>query len=381
VGELILLWENLPKGFLPGKGASLIRPSRFTFLDGMRGLAAYFVLVRHTWLFWGFILYRNYLGADVFFLLSGFVIAYAYGEKLKDGSLSFKDFMLVRVIRLYPVYALSVLVCAGGFLVGILAHGQGSTANVLALLLTTVLTLCFLPSRYTGYAVTPDRGMLFTLNPVYWSLLFELVANAVYGLFRRWLSVRVMCVLAAASGAVFFWIALYMGTFDYGSAWEPRVGILGGCARALFGIFVGILLFETRERFPAFLRRLSPWLAFVALALVLGSPDLGRLNFAADAACILLVFPLLVLIASFGSPSRFDGLLLGLGSASYPVYVFHRPLGGFTLWGPARMAVERWAPLSGIVYVIALYIFSILLERIFDLPVRQWLRKRLLPMA
>lgn len=61
----------------------------YPFLDGIRGMAATFVLLRHTGEFWnGMRFYHSYLAVDLFFVLSGFVIAHAYERKLQTGAMS-----------------------------------------------------------------------------------------------------------------------------------------------------------------------------------------------------------------------------------------------------------------------------------------------------
>ena len=71
-------------------------------LDGLRGIAALAVLAHHVGLM------RNqsglfshaYLAVDFFFLLSGFVMGFAYESRMADG-LSFVSFMRMRLGRLY----------------------------------------------------------------------------------------------------------------------------------------------------------------------------------------------------------------------------------------------------------------------------------------
>jgi peptidoglycan/LPS O-acetylase OafA/YrhL len=83
--------------------------NRYEYLDGIRTLAALFVVVRHTGEFFNFTFYRSYLAVDLFFILSGFVIASAYEKKLLNNTLSFNQFLSIRAIRLYPVYFASLL--------------------------------------------------------------------------------------------------------------------------------------------------------------------------------------------------------------------------------------------------------------------------------
>src|SRR4051794_20912274 len=95
-----------------GESAIIDKPHKFLALDGIRGVAALFVLTLHVSHYFGFSFVRSYLAVDVFFMLSGFVIAHAYDSRLAARSLTAREFMGVRIARLYPMYLLSALLCA-----------------------------------------------------------------------------------------------------------------------------------------------------------------------------------------------------------------------------------------------------------------------------
>jgi peptidoglycan/LPS O-acetylase OafA/YrhL len=77
---------------------------QFVLLDGLRGVAALAVVVTHALYFFP-PTPMAYLAVDFFFMLSGFVLAHAYGERLRQGMTAGR-FMAIRLIRLYPLYAL-----------------------------------------------------------------------------------------------------------------------------------------------------------------------------------------------------------------------------------------------------------------------------------
>src|ERR1700722_15456070 len=140
--------------------------NRYTFLDGVRGIAAIFVFTRHASDFWGWRPYRSYLAVDLFFLLSGFVIAYAYDERLRNKKMSTRQFLLTRLIRLYPMFLLSVVLSS---VVVIWKSAMGTQEHSTAgeILGVFALTALFLPSKMQGNAD------LFPLNGPYWSLFYE----------------------------------------------------------------------------------------------------------------------------------------------------------------------------------------------------------------
>ncbi|MGH1559619.1 acyltransferase family protein [Caulobacter segnis] len=80
-------------------------------LDGLRGIAAMCVVVFHAASSARPLTPSGELAPDLFFVLSGFVLTYAYQHKLAEG-MTFRRFMAVRAIRLYPLYAVAVAISA-----------------------------------------------------------------------------------------------------------------------------------------------------------------------------------------------------------------------------------------------------------------------------
>jgi peptidoglycan/LPS O-acetylase OafA/YrhL len=346
--------------------------NRYIFLDGIRGLAAILVLVRHTGNFWHFAFYRSYLAVDLFFILSGFVIAYAYDGKLRDGKISLAQFLKIRLIRLYPVFLMSVFMCALVVLAAVLFDPPGTAPSMAEMAPVIALTALYLPSHLSG------SDDLFPLNAIYWSLFFELVVNIVYAAVRPYLSTAVLLVLASSFGLMVASIAYEYGTLNVGFTWGFGA-IFSGFARAAFGIFLGLLLFRLRGRFISrFGGLVNPWFAFFLICTLLASPSADRFDAIVDWLAVAVVFPLSILFASQPSSTRFEGLLLSLGSASYPIYVFHRPVSAL-ISRAAGPVVGRYAPFTGVLLVIFLILFSVWLERRVDIPVRRRLTARFLP--
>lgn len=343
------------------------RSGRLPLMDGCRGMAALFVMVRHTDDFWPFDLYRSYLAVDVFFLLSGFVISRAYGNRLRAGELSTARFMAIRLIRLYPMFLLSGLFAGAMFVAASVRHGQFGALSALSI----VFTLFMLPFKLAGSI------LLFPLDGAYWSLFFEVIANWFYARVVRLFAARAMAALVGVAAVVLVVDALDRGDLNIGFSWG-LVPICGGLARAAFGIFLGAML----ERHGARSRlaraaRTQPWLALATMLLVLVSPSVGALNGLADVLAVLVVFPVCVLAldAPVANMPVARTLML-LGAASYPLYVLHLPASAATMrvfYG--GMATHALA--IGVAFTLALVPLCIALERFVDEPVRRWLQKRL----
>ena len=155
------------------------RPHVFATLDGLRGVAAIAVVLHHYGLETGAALEHSaFVAVDFFFVLSGFVIAFAYEPRFAGG-LQAGNFLIVRLIRLYPLYMLgctiSLAVIAARALLG-LPHLELGYA-----LRSYVFSCLFLPTP------PPEAGAaysdaVFPLNGPAWSLSLELGINVLYAL-------------------------------------------------------------------------------------------------------------------------------------------------------------------------------------------------------
>lgn len=345
-----------------------MQPTRYAYLDGLRGLAAILVMLRHSESLLGMATYRSYLAVDLFFLLSGFVIAHAYDARLRDGTLGFAEFVRIRVIRLYPIYLLSAVLALGVAVLGQAGGGKltGDTAIQLSMAAgATVLFLPF-PVSWTTY--------LFSLNSVYWSLFFELVVNFLYAWVRPRLTdmgLKLVMVVSAIACAV---LALQTDSLDHGYDFSV-LGVAGGLARSLFGFSLGVLLYERRGKLEALVRgRIPPWFSFVLVAGVLGSPSVPGFDGLIALACIFVVLPVAMAGAAFESPrsARLGNAMAALGAASYPLYTLHGPV-IYVVWQAVRRVAPQFLFPAGIAMMILLVVVSIQLERRYDIPVRRWL--------
>ena len=154
---------------------------RYEILDGLRGVADVMVLVYHICEpHWGQTtqpVAHGYLTVDFFFVLSGFVIGYAYDDRWSNG-LSLKEFMKRRITRLHPMVILSAminLVCMA-FLMGGIIFLDVSWGIVL---LAWVLSMLMIPGL---------GGLVFLISGTQWTLFYEYLANKFYDLpVRKWL--------------------------------------------------------------------------------------------------------------------------------------------------------------------------------------------------
>jgi peptidoglycan/LPS O-acetylase OafA/YrhL len=312
---------------------------------------------------WGFHLAHSHLAVDVFFLLSGFVIANSYEARMADGRLSVGAFVKLRLIRFYPMYLFALASCAWLTWVTGLINGDVVTHD--QVIGWSVLGLFFIPGA--GANILP-------LLSVSWSLFYELLVNVVYAVARPALSTRTLLAICGAAYAGLVAAGARHGSLDMG--WVGNaLGAVEGLTRSVFGIFLGIALFRLRTRLWALLPPLPPLAAILAICLLICAPPIGP-TWILDVLAIPLL-PFLVLLAARGEPPLARTMSF-LGAASYPVYLLHMP---------AHLAIDLvvdvrpWAPWAGLVFAIVMVLLSVAAEAVYDLPARRWLTANLRPRA
>lgn len=362
----------------------------YELLDGLRGVAALLVVWYH--LFEAFAtspvdqrFNHGYLAVDFFFLLSGFVIGYAYDERWGRG-LRMRDFIKRRLIRLHPMVVLGALLGAAAFFVQGSVRWNGepvSTGMVLAALLCGLLLIPAWPGA--GHEVR-GNGEMYPLNGPGWSLFFEYLGNLLYMLLLRRLPTRWLTLLVALTGAALaaFAIGDLSGYGHLGVGWTlAGSNFPGGMLRLLFAFPAGLLL---ARRFRPVRIRGAFWLCSLSLAVLLAMPYVGSeqnhlFNGLYDTLSTLLLFPLLLWLGASGhatdaATARICGFL---GDISYPLYMVHYPsmyLFYAWVWNHGYTFSEVW-PVAA-----ALFAGNILLAwfvlNIYDEPLRRLLTARFL---
>ena len=119
----------------------------FAILDGLRGVAALAIVLFHfmEWVYTdpsGNFIAHGFLAVDFFFCLSGFVIGYAYDDRIRQ--LGLASFFRLRLIRLHPLVILGSVIGLLGFLFDPFAAQPELSARA-NLLLTFVCSICLIP--------------------------------------------------------------------------------------------------------------------------------------------------------------------------------------------------------------------------------------------
>lgn len=341
---------------------------RFLALDGMRGLAAISVMVFHRkpWLEPPWLLDHAYLAVDFFFILSGFVLAHAYSERLRLG-MTVKNFMLRRLIRLYPLAVVGVLM---GMLMAFGFYLQGQGEKFVNLPAAAVFSLLLLP---TFWEEAFFDSTYWPFNTPLWSIFFEMIASVFFALFAVRLILSRLVFLVIVLGILLVLSVWHAGSLELG---QSPITFWFGFLRVGFAFALGLLLQQLYNRGVGANWR-AGWLAplvLVATFLIPKSASMGGLY---DIVVVFILYPLIVLSSAHVEP-LFPRLARLSGDLSYPVYVLHMPL----LHGVA--AILALAGLSGepdllgmIFRFCAVILLSWLALKIFDEPVR----KALAPLA
>jgi len=358
---------------------------RYDILDGLRGVAALLVIVYHVFecFDWSPVPH-GYLAVDFFFVLSGFVIGYAYDDRWQEG-LTVAGFFKRRLIRLHPMVILGALVGVLSFLLQGGVRWDGTPVSLGWVMVALLMGMLMLPLWPGAAADVRGNGELFPLNGPSWSLFFEYIGNILYALLLRRLPTRWLAALAVMTGCCLVYIAVGDGYLGVG--WSMvDYGLWTGLVRMLFPYTVGMLM--ARVFSPVKGVRAAFWWC-AAMILLVGCVPLamGDLqpwqNGLYDALCVILVFPCLVWLGasqlSAGrSASRVSHLLGGL---SYPLYAVHYPLmylfyahiGFDGELVPIAVLRDVW-PVA-ITLPLACILLAWFCWRFYDLPLRRYLMK------
>lgn len=341
----------------------------FEILDGLRGVAALAVVTFH---FMEMVISdysKNFIGhgflaVDFFFCLSGFVIGYAYDDRI--GKMGVLQFFRARLIRLHPLVLLGSVLGLLSFLFDPFApHSNVYSTGRLALLFLSSIFLIPFP-------VMPERAFnLFSFNAPAWSLFWEYIANIVYALVLWRISRRLMIVLLILSAAAVCWVAHRSGSVMGG--WGGSTFWDGG-VRVSWSFLAGLLIYR------------SGWiiqnrLGFAGLSVLLVLAFIipfSKWNWLTEPVIVLFYFPLLIALGAGARVSKaLKRLCIFSGKISYPLYMTHYAViwmfgNYYTSHKPGTTSLFLIIPIS----IIALIALAWLVMIVYDTPVRRRLNRR-----
>lgn len=368
----------------------------YELLDGLRGVAAILVLIYH--IFEGFAfaestngegsglitaLNHGHIAVDFFFILSGFVISYAYDDRW--GKMSLGGFFKRRLIRLHPMLIMGTVVGVISFLLTGCQQWSGEVTPISWVMIALLLTIFMVPALPGLPYEVRGNGEMFPLNGPMWSLFFEYIGNILYALVIRRLSTKLLAVLTAILGVLHAWIFVgdLSGYDSVGIGWTiDTINFWGGLVRMLFPFSMGMLLartFKPREVKGAF------WICSAMLIAVFAVPYIAKsgaisLNSLYEVVCIAVIFPFIVWLGACGKGGdNYTGRINNfLGELSYPLYIVHYPIMYiFYKW----LIENRCYTLGDTLGLSALVVLSSVALayaclKLYDEPVRRWLARK-----
>lgn len=338
----------------------------FDILDGLRGIAALSVVIFHfmEWVYTDAsqnFIGHGFLAVDFFFCLSGFVIGYAYDDRI--AKMGIPAFFKSRFIRLHP------LVIAGSVL-GLLAFLLDPFGGHPELYSTGKIVLAFLCSiLLIPFPVIADRGFnLFSFNAPSWSLFWEYIANIVYAFVLCKLRRSYLLLLTILSGVALCLVSYRSGNLLGGwsgpSFWD-------GCARISYSFLAGLLIYRSN-------RMIKNKLGFIGLAILLLLAFImpfSRWNWISEPLVVLFYFPLLIALG-VGATLKpgLQKFCIFSGKISYPLYMTHYAVlwmfgNYYTSHQPGTMQLA-FIIIAGLILLVgAAYLAMV----VYDIPVRQYL--------
>lgn len=341
----------------------------FEILDGLRGVAALAIVTFHFMEIAYSDYSKNFIGhgflaVDFFFCLSGFVIGYAYDDRI--GKMGVVEFFKSRLIRLHPLVIL-------GAVLGLLAFLFDPFGGKPELYSAGRTILIFLASVFLiPYPAMPDRFFnLFSFNAPAWSLFWEYVANIFYAFILYKIGRRYLLVLTILSAIVLCFVCYsaenLLGGWSGPTFWD-------GCARICFSFLAGLLVYR------------SNWiiknrLGFIGLALLLALAfvmPFSKWNWLTEPLVVVFYFPLLVALGAGAilTPG-FKKICVFSGKISYPIYMTHYAVmwifGNYYASHKPGTTQLTLIIITGLILLVG---FAYLAMVIYDIPLRRYLSDR-----
>lgn len=367
---------------------------RYEILDGLRGVAAIIVVAFHLFETYSAgpahqILNHGYLAVDFFFVLSGFVIGYAYDDRWDR--MTTWDFFKRRLVRLHPMVIMGTPRRLPILLQCLLRLPDGDANTVVERAADDTPGLPYVPHP-TSWDI---RGWWETnaLNGPTWSLMWEYIANVLYALFIRRFSKLALGIFVGLSACLTLDVTLNIDTFGLlSSRGEAAYTLIGGwsltpgqlyigISRLLYPFFMGLLLSRIGKLVKV--KRGFYWCSLL-VTVILVMPRIGGetsqwMNGVYEAVSVLALFPLIV---AMGAGSNVTGkrsvaLCKFLGELSYPLYITHFPLIYMQIaW--ARNNPDAPAGMH-LFIAVSVFVLSIAIAyaclKLYDEPVREWLKQ------
>lgn len=275
---------------------------------------------------------------------------------------------MIRLQRLHPLVVLGTVIGALTYIYDPFV-GNNQQVGTVAIAVAFILGILLVPAP-----TLPNRWHeTHSLNGPAWSLFQEYLINICYAFWGRKMKIKTLLVFVAGSAIALTITAVHYGDLQGGWSWQ---NIWVGPVRVTFPFFAGLLIYRlnllVNIKFPFLLTSLLLLVVFVV-------PHIPRFrtNGLFDAACVILVFPLII---SIGAGSQVKGKLaaacLFMGQISYPLYLLHYPfVHPYIHWVTDKKPGSTMAALVACILILSLIVGSWIILKVYDIPVRKKLAR------
>ncbi|CAN5178528.1 hypothetical protein BH10PSE10_BH10PSE10_05600 [soil metagenome] len=252
---------------------------------------------------------------DLFFCISGFVLAYAHDNDIVEGKLNAVKFLTARWLRFFPVLLLGACLGFAAIQFDPALTPLRDAGNLLPLSsIMLILSLFLIPVLFKSH-------VLF-VNGVYWSLCVELIVNFFYALQGNHLKQKYVYAIWLTSALMLVGFCVWYGTIHFP---DDPLGAFGCLIRGVASFFAGVVVFRIWRsgiRAP----NVNPWILIGAICIPLLFPySAPWFKAPLDGLFILIVFPIVVWCAASSTEIE-SSFFSFIGEASFPLYAIHVPV-------------------------------------------------------
>lgn len=383
------------------------RPPQIFPLTSVRFFLALWVIVFHESSYWGYfvqfvrgwhgpawsLLRTAYISVDIFFILSGFVLAYNYSLERRWTREDRSRFAIARFSRIYPAYAAGLFLCIPFIALG--AYKTYTRAHALHQAGVAILNWTLLQSWLPWTPLTWNQAGWSVSDEAFFYCCFPIVGALLWKLSRRRSLIGCYLLICAAAMALPL-IPVIRGAHGLGDVPGTLEGIGGASTLGVLILYnpiarlpefcAGVLLariFASLKQTNASLAGRGYWLYLPGLALemlaILAAKHLHYIFL--NNGLLLPVHALVILGFAFGGGSVHKALSLRwmvfLGDASYTMYIFHGPIKYWMEGLTKRLQLPIGGTWTGIFYVTFVLVFSCAFYHWIERPTNHYLRRRL----
>ncbi len=339
-------------------------------LTSLRFFFAFMVLLSHCGsidsYFDRHVFQEGFVGVSFFFVLSGFIIAYNYREKIEHGTISRQKFWVARIARIYPLHIFTVFIA-------LLLHTELWQNGV-----SWIIHL--VPNLFLLQAFIPKNSFYYSFNSPSWSLCCEMLFYTLFPFLVKWFNSigRLISVVGIMSGI----ILTGMSYTPEDQAIVNTIWYVNPISR-LCDFFIGMLLFALYAKYSKvslnykIASMMEVMAVVIFLAFYLFSDSLSIVYRASAYYWIPVSLVVYVFALERGYISRLLSrkYLVYLGEISFGVYMFHFLVIDILVRIMHKIHIAPNGVISFSILIFICLLLSSLSFRYIEKPANHWVKK------